>query len=187
MHTTTVTVPTLPHGDLSLMVEMHHLHPLLLLLLLHCLLQSVLSFAPLSLFGSPYLWTSIMFRTHPRAGLANRQRYRAVFGERGERLIEVLSRGHPPRRKRKGTRPRAPLDPSQYKKVRVSLSYQLSQDVTMHRNGFLSNYFQVVNYGNPVNPGQTRRLSKYWKTKSNSDESYLFRIFKKLFSIFGMK
>ena len=101
-------------------VDMHHTHPALLLLLLHCLLQSVLSFAPLSLFGSPYLWTSIMYRTHPRAGLFNRQRYKAVFGERGERLIEVLGKGHHPRRQR---HLRTPPGPGLYNKVILSISW----------------------------------------------------------------
>ena len=77
---------------------MQHLHPTLLLLLLHCLFQSVRSFAPLSLFGSPYLWSTMRFKTHPRAGLVNRKHYASLFGERGERLIEVLGRGHHARR-----------------------------------------------------------------------------------------
>ena len=72
---------------------MQHLHPTLLLLL-HCLFQSVRSFAPLSLFGSPYLWSTMRFKTNPRAGLVNRKHFASLFGERGERLIEVLGRGH---------------------------------------------------------------------------------------------
>lgn len=162
-------------------VDMHHTHPALLLLLLHCLLQSVLSFAPLSLFGSPYLWTSIMYRTHPRAGLFNRQRYKAVFGERGERLIEVLGRGHHPRRQR---HLRTPPGPGLYNKVILSISWGRSYQ----RERWSSyNYFQLVKSGNPVNKEQSRTQSKYLKIKSNSDDFYLFRIFKELFSIFGIK
>ena len=96
---------------------MQHLHPSLLLLLLHCLFQSVRSLAPLSLFGSPYLWSTMRFKTHPRAGLVNRKHFAAVFGERGERLIEVLGRGHHARRldlRQQGGR----RFPQQYKTVR---------------------------------------------------------------------
>ena len=108
---------------------MHHLHPALLLLLLHCLFQSVRSFAPLSLFGSPYLWTTMRFKTHPRAGLLNRKHFASVFGERGERLIEVLGRGHHARRQEQGNR----QFPHQYQTVRGEVS-----DNTQNRNEIFS-------------------------------------------------
>ena len=50
--------------------------------------------APLSLFGSSYLFSPVSFPSREGAGERNRAEYARQYGVGGERLVAELGRGH---------------------------------------------------------------------------------------------
>jgi len=59
-------------------------------------LRGAASIAPLSLFGSTYLFKKYNYPTNPSDGVRNRAAYARQYGEFGQDLIHQFSIGHHP-------------------------------------------------------------------------------------------